>query len=165
MPVSCSLFWGQADGPVSLDRGIEETSRTSSRTEARGFGGVVEADSVEVGEEKEGRRSHDVHEEDCCGCCGCVERSGTGGLDLLLAFCAASSFALACCIHSSRVLWSTGHFSSAPAFAPRAPASLILAVFGVFDDGVPPLGSSCPAFTTSLPTKTVSTNSWCILCA
>lgn len=57
--------------------------------------------------------------------------SGDGVVELPAAAASCAAFAcFACCNHSSRVLWSTGHLSSLP--APACPAiSFILIVLSV----------------------------------
>ena len=150
---------GHAAGPATEERGIDETVRASSRMDGffgcEGGGGEGGAGAAVCDEVNGSRRNHDdqldgsvaavvvVAASDCgtgCGGVGCAMLALLGS-DVV---CAAR----ACCIHSSRVLWSTGHFSSAPAAASE-PGPFIPALF--------------PSSATSLLTRTVSRRSLCIM--
>lgn len=109
--------------------------------------------------EKEGSRSHD-DQEDADGCDGCGNAALGAWLPCAAAagvVPAAAEAARACCIHTSRVLWSTGHFSSSPTFAVSGPDPFMLAAPAA---AVPTALS--PWAIPSLLTRTVSSNSVCI---
>ena len=115
---------------------------------------------------KEGSRSHEDQDEDVDCCVG----SGIVVLGVwLVLFCAADACELrACCNHISRVLWSTGHFSSSPPCVAFTPKSFMFAAAAVVPSSglatTVPLPALSPWFVPSLRlTRTVSSSSVCIM--
>jgi hypothetical protein len=166
VPVSCSsLAGGQAEGPGFEERGMLETTRASSSCDF--VRGVWVAGSVAGGcREKEGSRSHDDQDE--VGCCGgsgiglvVAGRCGVAAVAADADCAARSRSCCACCSQSSRVLWSTGHFSSPPCAA-SDPCSFMLAVAVAGAPVSAVLLPPCAAASLRL-TKTVSRRSVCIM--
>lgn len=134
-----------------------DTTRFSPSCEGTGAAVLVAEKLCSWGcgcREKEGNCSHDDQEE----VDGCA-----GSSAVLVAWAlwiadvdggSAPRACCACCSHTSRVLWSTGHFASSAACAPSDPNPFISAVA---NPALPRAAASL------LPTRTVSRRSVCIM--